>query len=167
MMDLTTSLIGLGLVALCIVPVLYFHFAQKAKRNQFIAEFMNLASQHQVKITQHEVWSHFCAIGLDTSANKLFYYKKRGDNVQQLLINLSEVEKCSLINLKKMQNEDEVIDRLALAFSYRNPRAAEKTLDFFSKEDYLALNGELQLVEKWKTIVNAQLDTKKKLAMAG
>lgn len=165
-MDLTTSLIGLGLVALTVLPILYFHFVQKNKRKRFLQDFLNLAAQQQVKINRHAMWGHSCAIGLDENSNKLFYLKKRDNEDTRLSINLTDVEKCRLQIQRRAQNEEQVIDRLELVFSFRNGRTAEKTLLFYSKDEDLSLNGELQLAEQWQALVNTQLAGHRRMAMA-
>lgn len=165
-MDLTTSLIGLGLVALTILPILYFHFVQKNKRKKYLQDFLNLAAQQQVKITRHAMWGHSCAIGLDDANNKLFYLKKQDNEETKVSINLADVEKCRLLVQRRAQNEEQVIDRLELVFSFRNGRTAEKTMLFYSKEEDLSLNGELQLAEQWQALIRAQLAGNRSMAMA-
>lgn len=166
MMDLPTLFIGIGMVALIILPMLYFHLDQKKKRAAFLNLFKLRAQQQHVQVTQWDVWSNYCAIGLDTQAKKLYYLKKRGEQEQQLVINLSDVEKCSITHLKRIQNEDQIIDRLELCFAMRAPKGPEKSVEFYSKDESMTLNGELQLVEKWKTIINAHLEVKRSLAIA-
>lgn len=163
-MDLTTTIIGLVITALCVFPLVYMHWSQKKDRQKFLAEFLHLATQQQVVVTQHEVWGNYFGLGLDTKANKLFYYKKRGDKEQKTVINLAEVERCSVLNVKKALNNDQVIDRLELVFTIRNPRAGEKTLEFFSRDEFMTLSGELQLIEKWKVLINTHLESSKKVA---
>ena len=165
-MDLITSLIGLGLVVLTILPFVYFHTVNKKNKERFLKEFKALAQQAQVNVTEYDVWSDYFGIGLDANTNKLFYYKKRGGIEDQALINLSEVEACRVINTKKILNDDEVIACLELAFTFSTPRMPEKLLQFYSKEEFMTHNGELQLVEKWKTIVGSRLIAKRKLPLA-
>lgn len=162
MIDLTTTLIGLGLVALCILPIVYFYYVQKKERKKFLESFLSLTGQQQVNTSQYDVWGHYCALAIDTSANKLFYFKKQGDKEEKALINLAEVERCSVINTKRALNEDQVIDRLELALTFISSRQSEKVLSFYSKDEGPSLNGELQLVEKWKMIISAHLEAKKK-----
>jgi hypothetical protein len=165
MMDLTTALIGLVIVAMCILPIIYFNAAQKNKRKKFLNDFLALAGQQQLKISQHEVWSNYCAIGIDSDSNKLFYFKKRGDKEEQVLLSLLDIDKCRAINTKRVQNEDQIIDRLELGLSFKNNRISEKTLEFYSKDESMALDMELQLLDKWQKLITAQLEGKRKLAM--
>lgn len=165
-MDLVSSLIGLGLVMLTILPFVYFHFSLKKKKQEFTKEFLHLATQHQAVITQYDVWSNYFAIGLDTRTNKLFYYRKREGKEEKALINLADVTKCRVNNIKKTHDGDQVIDRLELVFTYRNGRSSEQALMFFSKEEFMTHNGELQLVEKWSQGINPLLEAKKDLSLA-
>ncbi|MBW3544217.1 MAG: hypothetical protein KY428_01235 [Bacteroidetes bacterium] len=165
-MDLTTSLIGLGLVALTVLPIIYFYFTQKNKRLKFLNGFLSLAAQQQVKITRHALWGHYCAIGLDENSNKLFYLKSQDNEETKAYINLADVEKCRLLIHRRTQNKDQVIDRLELAFGFRNGNSPEKTLLFYSKEEDISLNGELQLAEQWQALISAQLVGNRRIAMA-
>jgi hypothetical protein len=160
-MDLTTALIGLAVVALTILPMVYFHLAQKKQKNAFLKGFLAQAAEQQVQVTHHDVWSHYFALGLDPQSNKLFYLKQRDGKEQKVLINLAEVDKCRVVNTKKMLNNDPIIDRLELVFTFKNTRIPEKSLEFFNKGEFMTLSGELQLIEKWKTIANSQLEGKK------
>ena len=64
MMDLTTALIGLVIVALCVLPIVYFQIAQKKERNNFLKRFMELAKQQQIAVSTYDVWGHFYATGM-------------------------------------------------------------------------------------------------------
>jgi hypothetical protein len=166
MMDLTTALIGGILIALCVLPMVYFHRAQQKEKRDFIKEFQQIAAQHGLTISQWDVWGHFLAIGLDTSTNQLFFYGKRNERMIKTLIRLAEVEQCSCVNKKITFNGDQVIDRLELAFVHRHSSIPAQTLMFYHRETSLSLNDELQLTEKWKTIINGQLENRRKLAVA-
>lgn len=166
MLDLPTLLIGVGMVALIILPILYFHLDQKKKRAAFLQLFKLRAQQQQVQAEQCDMWSNYCAIGLDTQSKKLFYLRKNGEQEQQLAINLADVEHCTVNNLKRMHNGDQIIDRLELCFALRAPKGPVAIIEFYSKDESMTLNGELQLIEKWKTLINANVEIKRVLAVA-
>lgn len=165
-MDLSSIIIGLCAIAFFVVPIVYVQSAQKKKRKAFLKSFLSLAEQQQLNITQHEVWNQYYAIGLDASTNKLLYLKKRNGEEQKVLIDLAEVEECSVVNSKRTMQDNIIIDRLALAFRFRNPKRAAQTIEFYDKEVSMALNEELRLSEKWKNIINAGLSTPRKTALA-
>lgn len=165
-MDFITGIIGLFVILLIIVPFMYFHFAQKARKKKFTNEFLDMAAKQGVVVTQYDVWSCYFAIGLDSRSNKLFYYRKRNNKEEQALVNLAEVDKCWVNHVKVALNEDQVIGRLELVLHYRNGKSGEKALLFYSKEEFMTHFDELQLVEKWRGIVSPLLDSKKNLSLA-
>lgn len=166
MLDLPTLLIGVGMVALITLPILYFQRDQKKKGAAFLQLFKLRAQHQQVQAEHCDVWSNYCAIGLDTQRKKLFYLRKNGEQEQQLVINLADVENCTLNNLKRMHNGDQIIYHLELCFALRAPKGSIIIIEFYSKDESITLNGELQLIEKWKTIINANLETERVLAIA-
>ncbi len=166
MIDLTTAFIGLGMVALCILPIVYFHLAQKSKKKKFVKSFLSHAQEQQLIVSPYDVWGIYHAIGLDAKAHKLLYYKDGAVQEQKVLVNLQDVAKCRVNNVKVALNKDQVIDRLDLVFTFHNARTPEKALSFYSKEEGTSLFGELQLIEKWKTIVSSNLEARKKQTLA-
>lgn len=165
-MDLTSIIIGIFAMAFFIVPIVYIQSAQKKKRKAFLKNFLILAEQQQLSITQHELWNQYYALGLDANSNKLLYLKKRNDEEQKVLIDLAEVENCSVLNTKRTIGDNIIIDRLALVFRFRNPKRSPQTIEFYDREVSLSLNEELKLSEKWKDLINARLSNFRKTALA-
>lgn len=156
-MDLGSVVIALVLLAFLIVPFIYYSGVQKKKRNIFLKEVIELAEQQKINFSQYEVWGQYYGLGIDNSTNKLFYYKKKGDKELKVLIDLSEVEKCRVNNINRTIKDTRIIDQLELVFRYRNAKLPEMTLEFYNNEESMSLNDELQLTEKWATIVNSNL----------
>lgn len=156
-MDLESFIIGLISLALFIVPIMLIQRKQRQQKKKFLENFMNLAEQKQLKITEYDFWNHCFAIGIDKGQNKLFYLKKQNEGEQTALINLSEVAACRVINMNREVNGDRVIDFIELRFTFRNPGIPEQALEFYNKEKSLSLNEELLIAEKWKAIANTSL----------
>lgn len=165
-MDLASIVIGLICCALFVVPVIYIQSVQKNKSRKFLADFTNLAAQQQLIMSQHDLWKHCYAIGIDSRANKLFYIKKAADTEDQVLVNLSELAACSVVNINRNIHDNRVIDRLELLLSFRNNRLPKQTLEFYNGENSMALNDELRLLEKWNTIINSSIEANKKTSPA-
>ena len=157
-MELGEAIFGLLALACFIVPVIYIQRRNKQEKKKFLKEFIHLAEQEKLIISAHDFWNHNYAIGLDANSHKLFYLKRKEGVDQQLVINLSEVEKCSLMNLNRTVNDSLVIDRLALKFSFRNSKLLEQVLEFYSKEETMAVNDEVQLSEKWRALITAHIE---------
>lgn len=165
-MDLGSATFGLVTLACFIVPVIYLQHLRTKERKKFLKDFMHLAEQQQLFISEHDFWNHSQAIGMGTSKNKLFYLKKQEDQEQKILIDLYEVEACRLNNINRNVNQNKVIDRLELVFTFRNPRIPQRTLVFYNKEETISLHEELEIVERWKTIINARLNNIRILPLA-
>lgn len=163
-MDIVTVITGIASLAFMIVPVIYIQYVKKKERREFLGTFMNAAAKEQLVISQHEFWSHYYAIGLDITATKLFYLNKREDKEQKILLDLTEVASCSILNTNKTVDQSRIIERLELKFTFKNSRTPEKTITFFNKEESISLNDEVLLIEKWKTLINSKLGISKKLA---
>ena len=159
-MDLGSAIFGLLAVACFVVPVIYLQMVKKNERKKFLKEFLQLAEQEQLKISAHDFWNHSCAIGIDTNKNKLLFLKKQEGNEQKVIIDLVEVEKCSLINISRNVNDNRVVDRLGLGFTFRNGKHPENSLDFYNKEENLSINDEHTLSEKWKATINEHLQAR-------
>lgn len=156
-MELGEAIFGLAALACFIVPVIYLQRRNMLEKKKFLKEFLQLAGQQQLTISANDFWNHSYAVGIDTNKDKLFFLKKQEGVDYKVLIDLTEVENCSLLNINRTINDSLVIDRLALGFTFRNPKLAEKTLEFYNKEETMAVNDEYQLVEKWTTLINAHL----------
>lgn len=164
-MDLASIIIGLICCALFVVPVIYINSVQKNKSRKLLANFVDLAAQQQLIMSQHDLWKHCYAIGIDNKANKLFYLQKTADTEQKILINLAEVEACHVVNVNRNVNNNKVIDRLELLLSFRNTKLPKKILEFYNADNNMALNDELRLVEKWNTIINQHVEANKKTSL--
>lgn len=158
-MELGSVIFGLLAVACFVVPVIYLQRVKKIEREKVLKEFLLLAEQEQLRISTFDFWNHAFAIGIDTHKNKLFFFKKEEGKAKKMLIDLSEVEKCSLINISRLVNDSRVVDYLGIAFAFKNAKFPEKNLYFYNKEESLSVNDELQLSGKWKDIITAHLQT--------
>lgn len=165
-MEVGEVIFGLLALACFIVPVVYIQRRGRQEKKKFLKEFLQLAQQQELNLTTHDFWNHSYAIGLDPLKNKLFYLKKREGEEQQVVIDLAEIEKCRFINANRTVNGSRVIDRLALGFGFLNSGLPEKNLEFYTKEESMAVHDELALAEKWQELINSHLSGRRKLSLA-
>ncbi len=163
-MNLETTIIGAIMLVLFIVPFVFLSGSTKSKEKKLLQSLSAIAGKHNCKVTQHQV-SREQIIGLDESANFVFFYKKvNGKEIVQH-INLSEIQHCSVINLnrtfKNKKSSQQVIDKLGLNFIPVDKSKPETLLEFYTSENNQQLNGELDLIEKWAKIVNNKLKLQK------
>ena len=166
-MDLISVIIGIISLAFFIVPVVYLQMVKKNEKKKFLDNFLLLAQQQQLNISEHDFWNHSYAIGLDDTNKKLFFLKTAGGTEQKISINIKEIEKCVLVNKSRIVDKSKVIDRLELVVTLRNVRQSEKTLEFYDREESMSVNEEVQLIEKWNKLINDRIEPARKLSMAG
>lgn len=160
-MNISMLIIGIGALAFFIVPVILIHRAQKNKSKNFIINFKKKAAKQNINIDECEAWSLIYCIGIDTNSGKLFYLKKEddGDNTEE--INLKDVEKCRLANvnrtIKTHNGKSTFIERVSLAFTFKNSTQPEKNIEFFNTNDNISLTNEVPLAESWESKINKYL----------
>ncbi|WP_152425248.1 hypothetical protein [Nafulsella turpanensis] len=156
-MDLGSIIFGLFTLACFVVPVFYLQKLKKKEKKKFLKNFLDVAAQNGLVISQSDYWRHSYAIGIDSKANRLFYLKKRQGVEQKTVINLSEVVNCRLMNMSRKVNDSLVVDHVGLNLTFRNASMPEQTLEFYNKEESMGIDDELQLCEKWKAITDSLL----------
>lgn len=157
-MDTGTTILGLIIVLLILLPILLISQKTKQKEKLFLQSIFKLAKDNKCKISENDHWN-YTAIGIDKSECKLFYIQKRADKTDQKIINLADVLKCRVIQsgrtINRKDSNQTVIDKLGLGFIYRDRNNTETVVEFFNSDyDSAPLYGEPQLIEKWFKIVN-------------
>ncbi|MBX2926231.1 MAG: hypothetical protein KF852_00220 [Saprospiraceae bacterium] len=159
-MDSGTALVGGILILICILPFVLMNMSAKKKKRQFLQLLFDLAGKNNGKISQHDHWNG-TAIGLDETTNTIFFIKKLKEDVTSRQVNLAEVQKCRVVQTHNAASgkggSAPVIEKIELAFAYRDKGRAETTLEFYNDETDSFLSGELQQAEKWSKIANARI----------
>lgn len=159
-MDSGTALVGGILILICILPFVLMNMSGKKKKRQFLQLLFDLATKNNCKISQHDHWNH-TAIGIDETADTIFFIKKLKEDVTSRQVNLAEVQKCRVVNTHNVASGKgggaPVIEKIELAFAYRDKGRAETTLEFYNDETDSFLSGELQQAEKWLKVANERV----------
>ena len=121
-----------------------------------------MAQKYNYDVSQHDIWGN-AAVGIDKTANIVFFTKKIKETEVAQQISLAEIQKCRVINITKIdssQNDNfKMIHKLQLSFANRDKAKTETILEFYNAdEDGLNLTEEVQLVEKWCRIINDRID---------
>lgn len=160
-------IIAWSIIILATIPLIVFIQRNNRKREKKIYSVLHsFASDNDSKISSYDRWDK-TLIGIDTNEIcKLFFIRTIGNKEFKEVINLSEVTKCRLIKTERtvLVNKENVnvIDKIAVVFSFRNIQRQEISLEFYNNDyDQLTLSGELQLAEKWTGIIGEILNTEK------
>lgn len=69
-MEVSTTLMGLLLLALFMGPILYIIIRNKSKEKKRLQEFLKIGASHQMQLDVYEIMKH-TAIGLDSKTRQL------------------------------------------------------------------------------------------------
>lgn len=158
--NLSTSLIIMLFIGVCLVPI-FLTKGNKKKRENAILQILNtIASKHNGKVGQFEI-SGDIAIGIDEANHFVYFYKKTKDKLEELYVDLSKVKSCKTNNISKVIKESEynqkIIEKLELKFIPFSPNENEVKFDFYDAEESMQLNGELQVIQKWTDLLNVHI----------
>ncbi|MGD9978240.1 MAG: hypothetical protein AB7S54_09945 [Bacteroidales bacterium] len=158
-MNLSMVFIGLLFLAFFLGPVIYIHWVQKNKSKSKQKYFFALADKHQVTITEYDSWGTGNYIGIDADSGKMFVLKILDGNETTSLIDLNGVLKCRVVTVNKSfkGRSGKVLERIDLAFTFRDPSTPEKSITFYDVNDSSTLAEEQSLSEKWLDKVNGYL----------
>jgi hypothetical protein len=161
-MDLTAIITASALVALITIPFIIHHSGRKKKEMKFQKDVIILTGNKNVKISQREFWRDGYAICIDDNSKKIVYSNSHKENGQKVIIELSEIEKCRIVNTGRKVNtttgNNFITDRLELVFTYKRSDLPEKIMEFYDSSVFMTTDGELPLIERWLGIVNSNLD---------
>lgn len=160
-MDNQSTVIGLGIIALTILPFIIFYFIKKMKQMKFMRDFIKLSESEKLSISQKDMWKNSYAIGIDTNSKKLFYFNKLKDKDRGTLIDLAEVERCRIVSIDRtVKNQNGYTgpsNRLELVFTYKNSSIPEKSLEFYDRAEFMPSADECSHIESWLNTVNSNL----------
>jgi hypothetical protein len=163
-MDRGAAVIVLVIITLIVLPFVFHSLKKKMKDMKFLKDFRQIAEKEKIAITQYQIWNQCYAIGIDESSKKILYVNKRQDNLDDILIDLSEVEKCRIANINRtIKNQDgkgNFSDRLELIFSFNGSGIPETALVFYDSKEFMPTENDHSLIENWLKIVDTSLNSK-------
>ena len=162
-MDFHTIITGAIVIALCFSPFFYMAMRGKKREKKFFQSLLNKAKQLNFNVTDYEISGNII-IGLDDTNKELFFLKKINNEERLQHLNLKEIKSLRLNNANRIEgsgkNQQKVLDKLQLVFTYTKSGSPEVIFEFFNSDESLILNGELKLIEKWAKILKEELDVK-------
>lgn len=154
--------IMIAMVALIfVVPGLWMYVRNLRNERQFRNRLFSFAANSNCLISEFDFWKN-SAIGIDKNMHRVFYLRDMKDKEIKEQIDLSEIQKCRILNASRSMNVKNgnytAIDRLELIFISKDKNKPEIGLEFYNTiHDSLAMSGEVQLIEKWSGIVTKEL----------
>ncbi len=159
-MDFGTFITGAIIIVICVVPFILLGRSGRKRKKQLLQTLRSLAEKRRGKLAQHDFWAD-SAIGLDEQANFLYFI--RGGNGQDQIqeIDLANIRQCKAVNISRTADKKhgnfKVVEQLELCLTPSEKSASDITLEFYHYGADLQINWDVQLLEKWATLVNDRL----------
>ena len=152
-MDSETTIIGIILLLICIVPFIVINKKKATKRKNKLKILTNSVQKMNGAIYKNEFWNHY-GIGLDKT-NKMLYFSTQSDEENSYdVINLKSIATCSII---KKQDNSNSITGLSLQLDFTDKSKPTVYLSFYERDKNIVLVNELDLIQRWSTTINEQL----------
>lgn len=152
-MDSETTIIGIILLLICIVPFLLINKKKATKRRNKVKILTDSVQKMNGTIYKNEFWNHY-GIGLDKT-NKMLYFSTQADDGNSYeVISLKSITACSII---KKEDNSKTITAVGLQLDYSDKSKPNVYLSFYERDRNLALLNELELIQRWSTIIKEQL----------
>ena len=166
-MNTQVNILAIVLVLIIFLPIYFLNRTGLSFSKRLAKNFDTLAKNNNLKLDQKECWSNTC-IGIDTTQKKLLY--NRGLETDSfIIINLNDINSCEQVKHVSEKKINKMIvyelTTLDLKFYLKNNKPSI-TLNFYDIENSFIEDFELNRIEKWKLIINANLnhDSIKKVA---
>lgn len=159
-MDTTTTLIGLALLAICIIPFILLNRKRKKVEKRYKLALTEIAKRENCTLTKHEIDGDLC-VGLDEQQKKLFFVNYHKDTSESTVVDLSAIESCSILKTQKEGMKDQgdsySIASLAMQLKPIGSQQEHIILEFYNAAKKIQLGTEYILLREWSKIVNEQL----------
>lgn len=154
-MDITTTLMGIGLLMAFLAPVGYLLAEQKISLSKREKAIQKIAEENRLVLTQIDFLPDM-AIGVDMDSKK-FLSVPISKKTSETLIDLGLIQKCEIekkYHLDKISADLDEVREIRLKIHLKDLPAAH--ILFYSSEDHPVTEKELRLTKagKWQKILS-------------
>ena len=163
-MEMKTISTFIILVLAVALPFILLHLWNRSKERRIIRELSGMSGHKRIDFLNHDHWRNSYAIATDKDTDNIYYLnRKKG---QRYLIGIKDVETARVVttsrSVKTESGMNNVVEKLALVLTFRNKEIPERELEFYDGEEFMTVDGEIPLVEKWEEIINSAVRPKKR-----
>ena len=143
------------------ITFILLYLSRRKREKQNLVLLNREADKNNLRVSKFNTWGN-TSIGMDETANVVFFTKKTADGDTGLQMAIAETEKCRIDNIKRTQSNEDgnytLTEKLELVFEPRDKKKGEMAFPFFNMAyDGAMLTGELQQAEKWCRIINERI----------
>jgi len=156
-MDLGTTITGLIILIIGILPFLIMAISKSNRKKKLLQSLNELAQQQNTTIAEYDIWSN-SIIGISANKHFIFAIRHVNNEVKTYQVNLLETINCRVINEGRSVSSFIVTDKIEIAFTAKEKQKAEIIIELYNNEyDCLTISHELQLAEKWCKIAKDKI----------
>lgn len=153
-MDTPSTIIGLVLLAIFVLPILYLIVQQNNKQKQGLKKLKNIGNKNNLHLEKTEVSSNLL-LGLDSEAHKLLVVEPV-NNMQHRVVDLRKVSK-STVNAVAFPNNQKLIKRVSLDLLNSTGKMDIVYYDDNDDTDNHNAAERLAVAKKWNQLINPKL----------
>lgn len=159
-MDITTTIIGLLLLALFIVPVIFLSKSGKKKKTRLSKDIQSEASRNNLSLTKFDSWNE-SAIGIDDKNGKVIYIDESHADKDVRIFNLKDVKSFKtfpdLTNKSRQNTDYKKEPKISMGITFRDPSKSDLEITFYVPGFGKLKEEEKLLFEKWSEIIKKSL----------
>ena len=155
-MDTISTLIGLGLLAVFMLPILYLIWQQNNKEKNRLNELKKISIENNLTTDTVEISANLL-LGLDSKANKLLIIEP-ANNMQHRVLDLNKI-KNSKVNSHPFPENQKLIKSVSLDLSEENRNQKPTEIIFYDEDDNENNSASERLIaaQKWQRIISTKL----------
>lgn len=155
-MDTPSTLIGLGLLAIFVLPILFLIWQQNNKEKNRLNSLKKISVQNNLTTDTVEI-STTLLLGLDSKAKKLLVIEPN-NNMQHKVLDLNKI-KNSKVSSHLFPDNQKIIKRVSLDLSENNKSEKITEIIFYDENENANNNASERLVvaQKWNRIISEKL----------
>ena len=161
-MNIATTIIGLALLGLFILPVIFISKSGRGKEKRLLKEVLAEASKNELIITESDSWNE-SALGIDEKNDKIIYIDESGTEKINTIFSLKDVKSFKTIpdfKTKKRQNSNYKNEKkLSLSFIFMDPAKSDINITFYIAGFGKMTDAEQLLFEKWSAVILKNIES--------
>jgi hypothetical protein len=161
-MDTSTTIMGLAILLIFLIPVFLIARSGKKKGSRFERDFFSECSRRELNITEKDILGEI-GIGLDQVNKTLLYMNWGGHEKSVTSFSLKEVKSFETMPpssaIKKPNFDYKKVERLGFRFNFINTSSQELTIIFYTAGFGKLSSAELNMFKKWNEIIRKNMST--------
>ena len=150
-------LIGIGVVALMVVPLFLIEYSSKRKVTNKSKGLKKTAQTLGVELSRIESWDDQL-IGIDPTHGKMIVYSNIEDISSAKIFNLKEFQSYSLCierrGGKSRKDQSAVIERVNLVLHPIGLRSPDCKINFYDSAFNMSIHNEMEVAQRWEKIID-------------